>query len=85
VLDSDGQVIPAITPHNVAEIAAALRGSRGTDVTGGMAAKVYSMLDLAQQQPGLRIRIFSGLAVNHVKQILLQPDTAVGTLLTDDK
>ncbi len=61
VLDWQGEVVPWITPANFAGIQTALGGSRGTDVTGGMAGKVQAMLDLVQQAPGLSVRIFSGL------------------------
>lgn len=81
VLDAEQSVIPAITPDNLAEAAAALGGSHGADVTGGMASKVRGMLDLAEELPGLQIRIFSGREPGHVRQVLLDPETAVGTRL----
>ncbi len=81
VLDLDGQVVPLITEANLAEIAPALGGSRGTDVTGGMAGKVRSMLDLVTAQPQMQIRIFSGLEAGQVQQTLLTPETASGTVI----
>lgn len=81
VYDQQGQTIPRITPHNLADIEAALGGSRGTDVTGGMATKVRGMLALAAQQPQMAIRIFSGLAGGLLGEVLREPQTAVGTLL----
>jgi isopentenyl phosphate kinase len=44
VLDTDDEVVPEI--QEFADVAAALGGSESTDVTGGMAAKVRSLLDL---------------------------------------
>ncbi len=44
VLDDDGDVIPEITAFE--DVADALGGSDATDVTGGMAAKVRTLLDL---------------------------------------
>lgn len=82
VLDSSGAVIPVITPDNFAAIRPALGGSRGTDVTGGMASKVQQMLNLVQVYPDLRIRIFSGLEPDKLRQVLLTPETAVGTLVS---
>jgi isopentenyl phosphate kinase len=79
VLDQAGQLIPVITPANLPQIAAALGGSHGTDVTGGMASKVHGMLDLTAQHPALQVRIFSGLAAGMVGQVLVEPETAVGT------
>ncbi len=81
VLDADGAVVPLITPANFETIRPALRGSRGTDVTGGMASKVQQMLTLAQRYPGLRIRIFSGLEAGNLQRLLQEPETAVGTLI----
>ncbi|MCA9954897.1 MAG: hypothetical protein KC434_09275 [Anaerolineales bacterium] len=82
VYDQAGQVIPAISRANYAEIEAALGGSRGTDVTGGMVSKVQSMLALVDQFPQLSIRIFSGLEPGKLMRILLNPGEKEGTLLS---
>ena len=79
VYDEAGSVIPAITPANFDTIRPALGGSRGTDVTGGMASKVEAMLQLVQAQPGLTIRIFSGLVPGNLHQLLLNPGQPIGT------
>lgn len=81
VYDAAGDVIPAITPETLAAVLPALGGSRGTDVTGGMAAKVVQMLDLTAAQPGLRVRIFSGLEAGALAAVLGRPDYTVGTVL----
>lgn len=81
VLDQSGQPIPTITPANLPQIEAALGGSHGTDVTGGMASKVRGMLALTAQHPALQVRIFSGLMAGVVEQVLVGPETAVGTLI----
>ncbi|VAW33434.1 Isopentenyl phosphate kinase [hydrothermal vent metagenome] len=81
VYDRQQQVIPTISQTNYAEVATVLGGSRGTDVTGGMASKVQGMLSLLEQFPHLSIRIFSGLESNNVRQTLLNPAQAGGTLL----
>ena len=81
VYDESGQVIPAISQTNYAEIEAALGGSRGTDVTGGMVSKVQSMLALVEQFPQMSIRIFSGLEPGNLAHTLLNPAEAGGTLL----
>ena len=54
------QRIERITPRTFDEIRQGVGGSAGADVTGGMDAKVTEMLELAQENPGLSIRIFSG-------------------------
>jgi isopentenyl phosphate kinase len=81
VYDTQQQIIPTISQDNYAVVAAALRGSRGTDVTGGMATKVEGMLALLGQFPHLSVRIFSGLESENVRQTLLNPAQAGGTLL----
>jgi isopentenyl phosphate kinase len=82
VLDVDGKVIPEITVANFPKIEAALGGSAGVDVTGGMAAKVRDMLTLVKAVPTLTIRIFDGLQPGLLEAALLgkaQP----GTLISD--
>jgi isopentenyl phosphate kinase len=81
VYDSQQRPIPTINRANFAQIQSALGGSHGTDVTGGMAGKVEAMLDLVDRYPQLSIRIFSGLQAGLLKNLLLQPETAVGTLV----
>lgn len=82
VYDLVGNIIPKITRQNLPEIRAALGGSRGTDVTGGMLSKVLGMLDLVDQHPTLSIRIFSGLERDNIKTLLSTPETSLGTLIT---
>ncbi|MCK6577969.1 MAG: hypothetical protein L6Q98_07670 [Anaerolineae bacterium] len=60
VFDQTGAIIPVITPALLPQIEAALGGSAGTDVTGGMAAKVRHMLNLVSTVPRLSIRIMGG-------------------------
>ena len=52
--------IATITPQSFDEIRAGVGQADGADVTGGMGAKVTQMLDLVQQNPELKIQIFSG-------------------------
>ncbi|MCA9939882.1 MAG: hypothetical protein KC418_14670, partial [Anaerolineales bacterium] len=80
VLDAQGNVVPVITPANVDDLRAALGGSRGTDVTGGMASKVQEMLDLTQRISGLSVRIFSGLEPGLLQGVLLDHIMA-GTII----
>lgn len=81
VFDTDGALIPFLTASNLASYLPALGGSRGTDVTGGMAAKVQAMLSLTQAQPGLKVRIFSGLQEGLLARLLIDPSLPEGTLL----
>lgn len=52
--------IPEISAANWSAVRAKLGGSHGTDVTGGMQAKVEEMVDLVRALPGLTVRIISG-------------------------
>jgi isopentenyl phosphate kinase len=52
--------LETITPQTFSEISKGVGKADGADVTGGMEAKVTQMLDLVQQNPELRIQIFSG-------------------------
>lgn len=82
VYDEAGNLLPTITPANFEVIRPALGGSRGTDVTGGMASKVEAMLHLVQNQPSLTIRIFSGLEPGNLQHLLLNPDQPIGTVIS---
>ena len=81
VLDLKGNVIPKLTRDNLAEYRAALGGSHGTDVTGGMLAKVLSMLELVAAHPQMKIRIFTGKTAGNVRQALTAPDEPLGTVI----
>ncbi len=70
VLEDNGTVIPSITPTNFADITGMLGGSRGTDVTGGMASKVQGMLNLVQHTQINGIRIISGLEAGIIRDAL---------------
>lgn len=74
-------LIPEITPDRWEELEAALGGSHGADVTGGMRAKVAEMLALAQAVPGLEIRIASGMRPGLVEQLLLNRTRGAGTVI----
>ncbi len=83
VLDLKGVVIPHLSRANLTEYLPALGGSRGTDVTGGMVAKVTAMIELAESLPGLSIRIFSGLIPDLLGRLLTDPTIPAGTLISD--
>lgn len=82
VLDERGRPITELNEQTLATMAAALGGSRGTDVTGGMASKVRDMLDLVQAIDGLTVRVFSGLRPGNVCSALLGNAIKMGTLIT---
>ncbi len=79
--DVTGAIIPIITPSNVAQYAAALGGSHGTDVTGGMIGKVNQMLEVVRHYPKIEARIFSGAVRGNVQRLLIDPHAAIGTAI----
>ena len=81
VLGLDGQVIPLITPATLPAVEAALGGSAGTDVTGGMETKVRDMVALAARVPGLEVRILDGRDPSVLVRVLTG-DSAEGTRIT---
>ncbi|HEC23568.1 MAG TPA: isopentenyl phosphate kinase family protein [Chloroflexi bacterium] len=82
VQDREGEVIARITPDSLGELQTALGGSGQTDVTGGMASKVASMLALCEAIPGLRVHIFSGEQPGNVYTALTGDDLPFGTQLS---
>ena len=63
-------LIKTITPSTFDEITLSLKGSQSVDVTGGMLAKVQSMVDLAAAHPGLEVLIFSGSQTGTLTQAI---------------
>lgn len=82
VLDAVGRTVEAIDQVNYQAVSAAITGSRGTDVTGGMASKVAAMLALTSRLPWLSVRIFSGLDPGNLKRLLVDASRPVGTLIS---
>jgi isopentenyl phosphate kinase len=62
--------IEAITPRTFAEISGGVGKAVGADVTGGMEDKVTQMLELVQQNPELKIQIFSGAEPGNIARAL---------------
>ena len=81
VLDDNGKVIESIYEQDLGSIRQIVGGSRGTDVTGGMASKVEEMVVLAAAYPSLKIRILSGLVEGAVEKSLINPSANIGTLV----
>jgi isopentenyl phosphate kinase len=62
--------IEKITPSTYPGLSAQIGASHGTDVTGGMKAKVDQMLRLVQDVSGLTVQIFSGEETGNLKRAL---------------
>jgi isopentenyl phosphate kinase len=75
------QIVPTITRNNLNALDSVLKGSRGTDVTGGMDSKVRGMVELVQKFPKMKVRLFSGLISGQVESVLLNPSSAIGTTI----
>jgi isopentenyl phosphate kinase len=76
------QVIRRINADAFGLISTAVQGSAAVDVTGGMLAKVESMLAVAERLPALEILIFSGVTPGLVREALL--GAAPGTQIAND-
>ncbi len=80
VLDAEGATLPEISASNWGQLKAAVGGSRGADVTGGMRGKVESALHLVERHRGaVSVLIFDGLAPGAIAAALRAPATAPGT------
>jgi isopentenyl phosphate kinase len=64
--------IREISAANWTSVRALLGGSYGTDVTGGMLAKVEEMVGLTRQMPDLSVQLISGEQVDALKLALLR-------------
>ncbi len=82
VLGPDGAVVERITPATLPALRCSLGGSENVDVTGGMASKVATMIDLVQRFPGLTVRILPGGEEGALAQALHQPAEQMGTLIS---
>jgi len=80
--DPAARLIPEITAANWSQVRAVLGGSHAPDVTGGMLAKVEEMAGLVREQPGLVVRLVSGLRPGALQAALHDPwQPGGGTLL----
>lgn len=73
------QLVSHITPAEFTRVQAALFGSKSTDVTGGMVAKVETMIRLVHARPQVRALIFSGTRPGVLFETLLgsEPGTTI--------
>ncbi len=79
--DSSATLIREITPAAFPQIESQLRGSHGVDVTGGMIAKVQSMVALVQHEPAIRVQIISTMREGLIEEALTREDSNAGTVI----
>lgn len=72
--------VERITPQTFTEISEGVGKAAGADVTGGMESKVMQMLELVQQDPDLKIQIFSGAEPGSIRRALT--GEGLGTWIT---
>ncbi len=82
VLGPDGAVVSRITPADFPALRAALTGSGGVDVTGGMADKVARMVELVQRHPETTVHILTGSEPGLLTHALLGAASHAGTRIT---
>ncbi len=80
--DPNAERIPEITPENFRDIRAALGGSHGIDVTGGMLSKVETMLALVQTSPWLDSVVITSAEKGHMSTAIR--GKRVGTVIRAD-
>lgn len=79
--DAIVRLIAEISSQSYGEVEQMLSSSFGVDVTGGMAAKVRSLMAMIQEQPQLTVRIVSGRRNQLVERVLVDDTLQEGTLL----
>lgn len=75
------RLLSEVSASSLPEVGRMLTGSRDTDVTGGMLAKVKTMFELIEAQPNLTVRIISGEQKGLIRKALIDPGIEEGTLL----
>lgn len=83
VYDTQGDVIPTITPANFETVRHAIRGSAGVDVTGGMDTKVQDMLATATEPPFPITHIINGTKAGLLRSALIG-ESVLGTIIRRD-
>lgn len=78
----DARSLRYLRASQVQELAAALGGSHGIDVTGGMASKIETMVALVREHPTLTVHLLSGEIPGHLERHLGDPRLTLGTTLT---
>nr|MBN1228779.1 hypothetical protein [Anaerolineae bacterium] len=81
VYDAEGEVIPLITEDNYPTLQEVIGRSCAVDVTGGMIAKVDTMLHMSRRLGGVDIQILSGVEPGSILAALCNPEIQTGTTI----
>lgn len=79
--EPSAQLIREITPATFPQIESQLRGSHGYDVTGGMIAKVKTVLALVEREPSITVHLLSAMRAGVIERALAQEEFDAGTLI----
>jgi isopentenyl phosphate kinase len=80
--DPQARLVPVIQASRMEDAQSVLGGSHGVDVTGGMRTKVWGMVDLVRDMPGLQVALLSGLEPDLLQRTLADASLNPGTLIT---
>ena len=80
--DAQAELISTIQASRIDEAERGLGGSHAVDVTGGMRSKVYWMVGLLRDLPGLRVQVLSGLDPGLLETALIDSQCRAGTWIT---
>lgn len=81
VFGENGCVIDEITPDNLSKLIPFITGAAGTDVTGGMSAKVQEMVNLVKLLPRLTVHILDGTQNGLLYDALSESHIMTGTTI----
>jgi isopentenyl phosphate kinase len=82
--DPQARRFAVITPGSYAQVRAALGGSHGIDVTGGMLSKVSEMVALVAGGITRRVYLISGERRGSLTRVLLGEEAVDGTVIEPD-
>jgi isopentenyl phosphate kinase len=76
--------VQRITAANIRGVEQAAGASHGTDVTGGMLAKIRTLFPLVETKNGPRVHLISGDIPGRLFQALTLPEPRFGTWITHE-
>lgn len=77
--DEQANIVQEIDSRKLDQYSGQFVGSRGFDITGGMASKVDYALQIVKDSPKTEVLIFDGTAPQALKKAILKPTETFGT------